>query len=190
MDKKFSFMEKLDFKDIDLTAPDKVIEKILQQLPKETNNIIMGKIQPYSGKVLSYKVHDFPTITQVLAESANKTVDIQKDLGALYQETHKFECFLYTPEYDKYKYRVFFMKYDIANYPVDVILDDTVSQSISVSNSGYIYKCNNREELENLVYNILNSKRLVTVMQKLIRINQAKKHEKNDVDTDSFDEVE
>lgn len=189
MDKKFSFGEKLDFSDIDLTAPNKVIEEILLQLPEETNGIIMGKIQPYSGHVFSYKEAGFSGIAKVL-ETVDKTIDIQADLGKIGQETHKFECFLYTPEYDKYKYRVFFVKYDIANYPVDVILDESVARSISGSNSGYVHTCNTREELENLVYSIFNSKRIIVVMQELIRINQAKKAAKNDAETDDFDETE
>lgn len=189
MDKKFSFGEKLDFNDIDLTAPDKVIEEILSQLPEETNGIIMGKIQPYSGHVFSYKKAGFSGIAEALG-TVDKTVDIQTDLGKIGQETHKFECFLYTPEYDKYKYRVFFVKHDIANYPVDVILDESVARSISGSNSGYVHTCNTREELENLVYNIFNSKRLVAVMQELIRINQAKKIAKSNGETENADETE
>ena len=82
------------------------------------------------------------------------------------------------------------MKYDIANYPVDVILDESVARSISGSNSGYVHTCNTREELENLVYSIFNSKRIIVVMQELIRINQAKKAAKNDAETDDFDETE
>ena len=182
MDRKFSFSERLDFSDIDLTAPDQVIEEILSQLPDETNNIIMGKIQPYNGPVSSYKMIKFSGMDKALEET-NRTVDIQNDLGEIGQETHKFECFLYTPEYDKYKYRVFFVKYDIANYPVDIILDESVARSISGVRPGYICTCNTREELETLVYNIFNSKRLIAVMQELIRINQTKKSIKNEMES-------
>lgn len=97
-----------------------------------------------------------------------------------------FECFLYTPEYDKYKYRMFFVKHDIANYPVEIILDESISESISDSNSGYIHTCNTRDELEVLIYSIFNSKRIVTVMQELIRINQAKKSERDRNNTNGW----
>ncbi len=186
MDKKFNFSEKLDFNDIDLTAPDRVIAEILLQLPNETNNIIRGKIQPYGGPVLSYtyKKRRFAGIMGALdtadRDEREVTVDIQNDLGEIGQEIHKFECFLYTPEYDKYKYRVFFMKYGIANYPVDLILDESVVRSIPGIGSECVCTCNNREELETLVYHIFNSKRLVVVMQELIRINQAKKAMKSE----------
>ena len=183
MNKKFNFSENLDFNDIDLTPPDEVIEEILSQLPGETNDIVRGRIQAYGGPVLSYKRTGFSGIAEALG-STEKTVDIQNDLGEIGQETHKFECFLYTPEYDKYKYRVFFVKYDIANYPVDIILDESVSRSLSTGSSKYIYTCNTREELETLVYNIFNSKRLVAVMQELIRINQAKKIVKSEMESE------
>lgn len=174
MSNKFNFGEKLDFTDIDLTAPDKVIEEILSHLPEETNGIILGKIQPYGGHVFSYKKTSFSGIAEALG-TVEKTVDIQTDLGKIGQETHKFECYLYTPEYEKYRYRVFFVKYDTANYPVHLILDESVANSISGTNSGYVHICETRSALENLVYSIFNSKRLVAVMQELIRINQAKK---------------
>ena len=186
MDNKFSFGEKLDFNDIDLTEPDKVIEEILSELPRETNGIILGKIQPYSGKIFSYRKSGIPAIIEAL-DGGDRMVDIQGDLGEIGREIHKFECFLYTPEYDKYKFRVFFIQYDIANYPVDVVLDESVSKSISDSNSGYIYKCNTRDELESLIYQIFNSKRIVSVMQELIRINQAKRIAKASLETDSSD---
>jgi hypothetical protein len=184
MDKRLNLNGKLDFSDIDLTAPDKVIEEILSQLPEETNGIIFGKIQPYNGHVFSYKMTGLSGIAQAIS-TAEKTVDIQEDLGKIGGETHKFECFLYTPEYDKYKYRVFFVKYDIANYPVSITLDESVSKSISNTNTGYIYTCNTREELEELIFRILSSKRIVAVMQELIRINQAKKDVKSEVETNN-----
>ena len=42
----------------------------------------------------------------------DEEIDIQTELGKIGQEIHKFECYLYTPEYDKYKYRLFFVKYE------------------------------------------------------------------------------
>lgn len=181
MDKKLNLNERLDFSDIDLTAPDKVIEDILSQLPGETNGIILGEIKEYDGYVTSYTKPGFSSITTVLG-AADKEVNIQNDLGKLGQETHKFECVLYTPQYDKYKYRMFFIKYGIANYPVNIILEESVAKSVSGTNSGYILTCNTRTELEELIINILTSKKIISVMQEIIRISQAKR------DVEIFDE--
>lgn len=189
MDKKLNLSEKLDFNDIDLTAPEIVIQEILEQLPEETNGIIIGEIATYDGPVMSYTKHGMSGITAVLG-TADREVDIQTVLGKIGKETHKFECFLHTPEYNTYKYRVFFMKYDIANYPATIILEDSVARSISSANKGYIFKCNTRAELEDLVINILSSKRIIEVMQELIRINQAKKTVMNVGPSDDVEESE
>ena len=177
MSRKFDFREKLNFDDIDLTAPDKVIEEILSQLPEATNGMVLGTIQTYTGNVFSYTKPSFLGVAEALG-TVEKNVNIQEELGQIGQETHKFECFLYTPEYDKYKYRVFFVKYDVASYPVSIILDESVAESISSLNTGYVYRCNTRDELEGLRYQIFESKRMIAIMQELIRINQAKKAEK------------
>lgn len=54
MNKKLNLSGKLDFSDIDLTAPDIVIDELLAQLPDETNGLINGRIQEYSGHIMSY----------------------------------------------------------------------------------------------------------------------------------------
>lgn len=190
MEKKLNISERLDFSDIDLTAPEKVISEILTQLSEETNGIICGNIETYSGHVMSYTKAGFSSLAIAIG-SADKEVDIQNDLGKIGQETHKFECYLYTPDYDKYKYRVFFIKYDTSNYPVNIILEESVARSISNNSSGYVLSCATREELEELMYKIFTSKKLISVMQELIRINQSKKALNNtNVLSDQTEETE
>ena len=176
MSAKLYLAGKLDFTNIGLTAPDIVISELLNQLPEETNGVICGKIQTYTGPVMSYtKTITSPLASLTFSTTTDKEVDIQHDLGKIGTETHKFECYLYTPEYEKYHYRMFFIRYNISNYPVTVVVEESISKSISVGNDGYIYMCNNREELEELIESILTSKRAIAVMQELIRVNQAKK---------------
>lgn len=187
MSKKLNLGGKLDYTDIDLTAPDIVINEVLEELPVETKGLICGKIQPYNGHIMSYtKSSGMASLAFALGTAQDKEVDIQDDLGKIGTETHKFECYLFTPEYEKYRYRMFFVKYNVSNYPVTVVLEESIAKSISRTNSGYIYTCNTRDELEELVVNILTSKRIVTVMQELIRVNQAKKmSEKKEANVDA-----
>lgn len=180
MENKLNISERLDFNDIDLTAPEKVISEILTQLSEETKGIICGNVDTYSGHVMSYTKIGFSSIAAAIGTgTVDREIDIQNDLGKIGQETHKFECYIYTPEYDKYKYRVFFVKYDTSNYPVNIILEESVARSISISNSGYVISCATREDLEELIYKIFNSKKMISVMQELIRINQSKKASNN-----------
>ena len=179
MDKKLNLAAHLSFAEIDLTAPDIVIAEILNQLPEETNGIILGAINPYDGHIFSYKKPGISSISLALGTAGDTEVDIQDSLGKSGSEAHKFECYLYTPAYPKYRYRVFFMRYEIANYPVKLVLEESIANSISANSSGYIYTCKTRSELEDLITRILTSKRAIDVMQELIRINQAKKEENN-----------
>ncbi len=188
MSKKLNLNEKLDFADIDLTAPEIVINALLEELPVETNGLICGKIQPYSGHIMSYtKKSGMASLAVALGNVQDKEVDIQSELGKIGTETHKFECYLYTPEYEKYHYRMFFVKYEVSNYPVTVVLEESIAKSISGTNSGYIYTCNTRDELEELIVSVLTTKRIIKVMQELIRVNQAKKlsEEKEEADVDA-----
>ena len=176
MEKILDLSGKLDFSEIDMTAPDIVIAEILSQLPGETHGHIMGKISAYDGHIMSYTAKGISSLSIALG-TKDREVDIQEELGKLGTEANKFECYLYTPEYEKYKYRMFFMRYNVSNYPVTIVLDNSVSESISGVNSGYIYTCNTRSELEELMIRILTSKRIIGVMQELIRVSQSKKME-------------
>ena len=83
MAKKLNITERLDFNDIDLTAPEKVIEEVLTQLSEETNGIVLGKIASYSGHVMSYTQTGLSSIAAVIGAATDKEVNIQKDLGKL-----------------------------------------------------------------------------------------------------------
>lgn len=177
MSKNLNLSGMLDFSEIDLTAPDKVVEDILKQIPEVTNNIVFGQIDEYNGHVTSYKTAR-TSLAETLGTITTEThVDIQKSLGKQGEEENKFECYLYTSIYEDYKYRMFFMKYGIAHYPVQFTLEESIARSIQGTNSNYIVTCNNREEVEELILKILTSKKILSVMQELIRIYQAKKSE-------------
>lgn len=68
------------------------------------------------------------------------------------------------------------MKYGIANYPVQFTLEESIARSIQGINSNYIVTCNNRDDVEDLVFQILTSQKVLAVMQELIRISQAKRN--------------
>lgn len=178
MSKKLYLPDTLDYSESDLTAPDKVVEEILAQLPELTQNIVSGSIVKYDGPVTSYttaRASLADALAAVTTVSKEERVDIQKSLGKFGEEERKFECFLYTAGFTKYKYRMFFMKYGIANYPVQFTLEESICRSIDLGK--YIVTCNNRDEVEDLIDEILKSDKILGVMQELIRIYQVKKSE-------------
>lgn len=190
MSKKLNLSGMLDFSEVDLTAPDKVIEEILAQLPEDTQNIIFGSIVKYNGYVTSYSKTNILLAEALREVSTESRVDIQDSLGKWGEEEKKFECFLYTSGYTKYKYRMFFMKYGIANYPVQFTLEESISRSVQGPNSSYFVTCNKRDEVEDLILKILTSKKVLGVMQELVRIYQAKKNEESTEVVDTPTNVE
>lgn len=176
--KKINLSEKLDFNEIDLTAPEMVVKEILSQLPEQTHEIVLGGIESYSGHIRSYKRTLTPIGEALWGGSKEQKVDIQDSLGAIGEERKKFECFLYTNIYPNYKYRLFFLNYDISIYPVSLTIEQSVARDLSRSAIDEdLFFCWNREELENLVYEILTCERTISVIQEIIRIAQVKKQE-------------
>lgn len=49
----------LDFSEMDLTAPEVVVQELLAQLPENTQQIVRGSIAKYDGHVTSYKSNNF-----------------------------------------------------------------------------------------------------------------------------------
>lgn len=170
---ELNLTEKLDFANTDLTAPEIVIREVLSELPGETRGFISGQLELYNGPVYSFTKKEGTFALSVFGNTERK-VDIQDSLGKIGEEMNKFECYLFTPNYDRYKYRMFFMEHGISNYPASVILDESIAHSIARQNTGYIYTCSTRPQLEELLEQILTSKRTVEIMQELIRISQSK----------------
>ncbi|MBQ7113678.1 MAG: hypothetical protein IJO10_05505 [Clostridia bacterium] len=172
MGTKIDLSSKLNFADIDLTAPNTVVEEIANQIADETNNIVQGKVATFSGHVYSYTQSGLAGLSAALG-TVEKRVDIQTTLGKQGEEKHKYEFYLSTPAYPSYKYRVCYLQYGISNYPVNVILEQHIADDVySESDAGYIIKCNTRAELEELIVKVIYSKRIIGVMQELIHINQ------------------
>lgn len=167
--------DNLDFSEIDLTAPNLVVKELLSQLPELTHGIIRGEITEYNGHVISY-TRTRRSLAEVFGDmTTEEHVDIQESLGKQGEECNKYECYLYTDRYDRYRYRLFFMQYGIGHYPVQLTVEESIAHSIQSTNSGYIFNCRNREEVEELILRIFACQKVSGVMQELIRIYQAKK---------------
>ena len=169
---KIDLSSKLVFSEEDLTSPEIVVEKLISQIKDETNSMVFGKIDNYEGAIDSYTVPSFAEqISEALGRD-RKNVDVQQELGELNKETRKFEVFLCTPVYNQYKYRICFIEFGIANYPVKVVLEQSIADEINKAGkkNSYIYSCANRSELEELIVSIICSKKVISVMQEIINI--------------------
>ena len=185
--------EQLDFTEIGNDAPDKIVETFLSQLPTQTQGIVLGCIKPYDGQIESYTKRSWASaLSLALAlPSEDVEVNIQNELGASGDIKRKYECYIYTPIYEYYKYRVFFLEYAITSYPVKIVLEQSVAKSISNENDSYIFQCNSQKELEQLLVAIFTSKQMIKIMQDIIRVYQFKKSdaENKDIQDNTIEDV-
>ena len=182
---KIELKDKLSFNTEDLTAPNIVIENIVSQINGETDGMVFGSVEEYEGAVESYVS---PSVLNSTFVRIGTKVDIQESLGKIGDEVHKYEFFLNTPVYEQYQYRVCFIEYGTANYPVKVIVEQSIADEINKSgyNSKYVYLCRNRSELENnrselekLIISVIYSQKVIGVIQELINIYQIHKDKKD-----------
>lgn len=174
MSKKLDLSSRLNFDPIDLTAPDKVIKCICQQLSEQTNGCVIGAVEEYSGRIESYTQKSSVATMATLLGETEKKINIQNSLGKIGNECNRFEFYLRTPIYEDYKYRILFFEYGTGNYPVKVVLEQGVAEEILGEYKGYITFPETRDAFENLIYNVLSSSHIVGVMQELINISRIK----------------
>lgn len=189
MNNKLNIVSKLDFNDIDLTPPNEVIRYIIDELEEETNTIICGKILRYNGQIVSYTDRGILS-TKLDLGIGERHVDIQTKLGEQGDINNKFEFYLYTPLHKHYKYRICYLEYGISNYPVKLVLEQSIADDVFMEkNANYIITRSDRTALEELIINILNSKRVIKVMQELIRINQIQREAEKKVQIDGVSQT-
>ena len=70
---------------------------------------------------------------------------------------------------ENYKYRILFFEYGIGMYPVKIVLEQGIADEIfEKENANYIIEYETKNELENVIINILKTKKVIKVMQELI----------------------
>lgn len=186
---KLDLSSKLNFDKSDLTAPTTIIKEMAEQIERETYGIIKGVVDEYRGSIVSYKTSiSFSGLQAALFGSESTENDIQKLLGKQGENLSKYEFYLNTPVLTQYRYRICFIQHGIANYPVDVVLEQSIADEVNKrganSNSNYNYTCYNSKEFEELIIKVIYSKKVIRIMQELINIYQIHKQD------DSVDDID
>jgi hypothetical protein len=167
MSSEIRLEEFLSFDDVDKSAPEKTVSEMCDQLKSQSRDYVQGVVQPYNGHIESYTKVGFSGITAAL--SYDQKVDIQSDLGKVGYENHQFEFYLSATSLPQYKFRLMFFSYGIGGYPVKIILEQSVADDVFQRFNGkYIVECKSKDELKNTVSQVLNSKRVVQIIQELI----------------------
>ena len=175
-----------------MISPDTVIAELGNQLEKAANGFIKCVVRQYNGPIESYdQLSTFASIASALGTS-NVQKDIQDNLGVIGYQDYKFEIFLAAPKIENYKYRVLFFEYGIGMYPVKIVLEQGIADEIfKRENANYIIEYVTKTELENVILKILETKKVIKVMQELIytmkRFERLDKEQTKLID-ESFDE--
>lgn len=169
MNYDFNFDGILNYDDDQAVSPDTVVAQLGNQLEKATNGFIKGVVREYDGPIESYdQMSAFASIASALGTSLVHR-DIQDSLGEIGYQDYKFEFFLTTSKLEDYKYRVLFFEYGIGMYPVKIVLEQGIADEIfKKENADYVVEYATKNELENVILNILKTKKVTKVMQELI----------------------
>ena len=80
-----------------------------------------------------------------------------------------FEFFITSVATPNYKYRVMFVEYGIAFFPVYLTLDESIALELGAEES---MECANQEEFEKILEKILNSEKIEKVINNLLTIGK------------------
>lgn len=169
----------------EIVSPKSIIQQQCTELSKLTNGFIIGRVVEYNGftesgeslvggSYSSSRLSLSPTIPQPFVVKRN----IQDNLGEIERDIFSFEFFITSKETPKYKYRAFFIKYDIELYPVKITLDVDIANEINPvsdeSQKNEIFIFNTQTEFINFLEKVLNSEKITNVINSLIAINSLK----------------
>lgn len=150
---------------IKIPLPKYIIEEQCDELGKLTDGYVIGKIDTYDGPIENRG----SILAEAMTASFSSGFNVQSELGEISENQFTYEFFISSKYTPKFKYRVFFLNYGIACYPLYIILDETIAKQIGIENK---IQCENESEFTTVLSQILNSKKLQSVINNLYSINQ------------------
>lgn len=96
-----------------------------------------------------------------------KMPNVQKNLGEVEDSKFVFEFYITSRATPNYKYRVMFIEYGIAFYPVTITLDETIAEEIKETTK---IECQTQEVFEEKLEMILGSAKLEQIINNLLLI--------------------
>lgn len=157
-----------------ILTPAEIVTEQCNVLASLTDQKIFGIVKEYDGPTKSYSIETnlFSQITSNLIVSS-QTHNVQKDLGEIPEsENFVYEFYLTSRNTPKYKYRVMFFSHPISIYPIEVTLEESLSNEINPENNNFYYNCNDQEEFVKLLKQVLNSKAVTIVIKNLLAFNK------------------
>lgn len=153
---------------VDTLKPEEVISNSIKQIEEATQGYVIGKIEPYSGKIRSYTKKTGLANALATMQQSEVNVDIQKHLGEQGQAQNRYEVFLAVKGLEHYKYRMMFIDYGSISYPVTVVMNETLAKECNRRISSYVFTVKSMKELETMIDSVINSTTMIALIQSLI----------------------
>lgn len=153
-----------------IVLPKDIIQFQCDELGKMTEELIIGKIKEYDGPISDYKTQGMTTTLTHTLEAMTKpqNIKIQSKLGEQSDSEFTYEFFITSKYMPNFMYRVFFVRYGIAVYPLRLVLDETIAIQI---NENCDILIDNEDSFINILSRILNSEKIKQVIGNLYHIN-------------------
>ena len=181
-----------------MIPPRELIEKhFISVIKDRSHDYLFAEIKEYKGKIISYETTEssIGVLSTMVRQEKKVYHDIQNELGDINKEYCTFEVYIGSKYYENYKYRVMFIQYGLAGYPVKVVLADAISRDVIMSeimDKPYIYQIKDMDMMNDLICKVLESKSFHSVMQEAINISiieERRKASSGKADLDTIQEI-
>ena len=163
-----------------INNPKDLIQEQCEYLNKQTNGNIVARVTQYDGNVKSYNtasLFDVAGGLRAIAEGSH--FEVQSVLGSVGDDNSiAYEFYVTSKKTPKYKFRAFLIYHDVFIYPVTFVIEEGIAYELFGNNNieennhnNYTVVATDEREFVELFSKIINSKRLTTVIENLIKLN-------------------
>lgn len=166
-------MMSLSKNDFDFTnkfneKPTLVIENVLSNLKTITQGYVDYSLEEYDGPIHSYSM-----ASSAVAAIQNNLIshNIQSDLGSQGEIVSKtYKIIFKGKRLEDYEFVLAFIQFDVMEYPVEVVLEETFASEINegTDNDKYIYYLASSADLNSFLVKIMETSTMKTVLQSII----------------------
>ncbi|MBQ4559825.1 MAG: hypothetical protein IJA54_05840 [Tyzzerella sp.] len=172
--------ELFTFELVDKLKPEAVIRKCLEQISDETRGYVVGKIEAYTGPIVSYtKKVGIGAALSSIQSSETVEVNIQDKLGVQDEEQNRYEVYLSVKGLEHYKYRIMFVDYGTVSYPARIVMNEELALEYW-GQWKTSFDIHSMDSLEEMMEKILHCGTMIRLLQSLI--NEALRKEVADAE--------
>jgi len=154
-----------------ITPVKEIIEEQCRSLAELTDNKIIARVSEYDGD--DYKSYTKKSALKHIPMNFldDEIVDPQDALGETGDfNEFVFEFYITSPKTPKYKYRLCFVYYSIALYPVGISIDESIAKSAGLDVAEL--EIDNEKGFVGLLNSMLSCEKVASIIQNLLILNK------------------